>query len=113
MGHYPFEWRVQNLCSEDFRHFNKQFARTVLQLMPFAEGPVVVIGSSDFGEALQAFKKPKYWKQYIKRVLSRQRSVLANERPILFLPVWDSDTVIGIAVVEGVGAATHPVGCHL
>ncbi len=105
MGHCPFEWQVQELCSEDFKRFNKQFSKTVLQLMPFAEGPVVIIGSADdFSETLHALNKPKYWNQYIKRVLRRRRSALAVERPILFMPVWNSETIIGITVVEGIDA---------
>ena len=105
MGHYPFEWEAQDLCPEDFIHFNKQFSRTVLQLMPFAEGPVAIIGpAGDFGDALQALNKPKYWKQYIKRVLRRQCSALASEKPVIFLPVWDLKTIIGIAAIEGVDA---------
>jgi tetratricopeptide (TPR) repeat protein len=105
MGHYPFEWQVQELCSEDFIHFNRQFFKTVLQLIPFAEGPVAVIGlAGDSSEALKALNKPNYWNQYIKRVLKQKRSVLAAERPILFLPVWDSEIIIGIAAVEGVDA---------
>jgi len=105
MGHYPFEWQVQNLCSDDFIHFKKQFSRTVIQLLPFAEGPVEIIGSvSDFSSSLQALNKPKYWNKYIKRVLRRARSVLATEKPVLFLPVWNSDDIIGIAVVEGIDA---------
>jgi hypothetical protein len=103
MGHFPFEWQVQGLCPEDFMHFNRQFSMTVLQLMPFAEGPVVSIGStSDFSETLQGLNKPKYWNKYIKRVLKRQRSTLAVEKPVLFLPVWDSDSIIGITAVEGI-----------
>ena len=105
MGHFPFEWQVQDLRPKDFIHFNKQFSKTVLKLIPFAEGPVVVIDSTgDFSEALLSLNKPKYWKQYIKRVLKRQRSALAVERPILFLPVWDSETIIGIAAVESIDA---------
>ena len=54
MGHFPFEWQVQDLRPKDFIHFNKQFSKTVLKLIPFAEGPVVVIDSTgDFSEALQ------------------------------------------------------------
>ena len=105
MGHFPFEWQVQNLRSEDFINFKKQFSKTVLQLLPFAEGPVEIIGStSDLSKPLQALNKPKYWNQYIKRVLRRRRSVLATERPILFLPVWDSEDISGIAAVEGIDA---------
>ena len=105
MGHYPFEWQVQELCSEDFKRFKQQFSRTVLQLMPFAEGPVVIIGSTgDFSETLHALNKPKYWNQYIKSVFRRRRSALALERPILFVPVWNSETIIGITVVEGIDA---------
>jgi len=105
MSHYPFQWQAQDLCPEDFIHFNKQFSKTVLQLMPFAEGPVAIIGSAgDFSEVLHELNKPKYWKQYIKRVLRRQCSALASERPIIFLPVWDFKTIIGIVAVEGVDA---------
>jgi tetratricopeptide (TPR) repeat protein len=103
MAHFPFEWQVQDLCPEDFIHFKYQFTKTVLQLMPFAEGPVVFIDTeSDFDDSLYALNKPKYWNRYIKRVLRQQRSALAVERPILFLPVWDYETIIGIAAVEGI-----------
>src|SRR5210317_2267599 len=103
MAHYPFEWQVQDLCPEDFIHFKYQFTKTVLQLMPFAEGPVVFIDTeSDFDDSLYALNKPKYWNRYIKRVLRQQRSALAVERPTLFLPVWDYETIIGIAAVEGI-----------
>ena len=105
MGHYPFKWQVQDLCPEDFIHFNRQFSKTILQLMPFAEGPVVIIGSADdFHEDIQGLNKPKYWNRYIKRVLRQQRSALAFEKPILFLPVRDSETIIGIAAIEGIDA---------
>jgi tetratricopeptide (TPR) repeat protein len=105
MGHYPFEWQVQDFCPEDFIHFNKQFSKTVLQLIPFAEGPVSIIGSAgDIHEDLLALNKPNYWNRYIKRVLRQQRSALAFEKPILFLPVWNSDNIIGIAAIEGLDA---------
>jgi tetratricopeptide (TPR) repeat protein len=103
MGRYPFEWRVQDLCPEDFIHFNQQFSQTVLQLIPFAIGPVTFLDSAiNLNDSLNELNKPKYWLQYIKRVQRRQRSALASERPILFLPVWDAETIIGIAAVEGV-----------
>ena len=103
MGHYPFVWQPQSLCPEDFMHFNKQFSLTVLQLLPFAEGPVTVTGlTDDVTEAFHGLNKPKYWNKYIKRVLRRQGSTLAVEKPVLFLPVWDSDSIIGITAVEGI-----------
>ena len=34
MGHYPFEWQAQDLCAEDFNHFQNQFSQTILQLIP-------------------------------------------------------------------------------
>lgn len=96
-------WQAQPLRPEDFLHFNKQFSITVLQLLPFAEGPVTIIGSTDdFSETLQGLNKPQYWNKYIKRVLKRQGSTLAVEKPVLFLPVWDSDSIIGITAVEGI-----------
>lgn len=103
MAHYPFEWQIQDLCSEDFPHFSKQFATTALQLLPFAEGPVIFINpAADYDEFLRASNKPKYWDRYIKRVLKRQRATLAGEKPVLFLPVWDAESVIGVAAVEGI-----------
>jgi tetratricopeptide (TPR) repeat protein len=105
MGHFPFEWRVHDLCPEDFHHFNRQFSSTVLQLMPFAQGPVLPIGiTEDFEQTLQSFSKPKYWQKYYKRVLRLKRSVLATERPVLFIPAWNSDTIVGIVAVEGIEA---------
>jgi len=96
-------WQTQSLFPEDFMHFNKQFSLTVLQLLPFAEGPVTIIGSADdFSEVLHGLNRPKYWNKHIKRVLRRQGSTLAVEKPVLFLPVWDSDSIIGITAVEGI-----------
>ena len=46
MGHYPFEWQEQDLCAEDFKHFQKQFSKTILQLIPFADGPVTFLDST-------------------------------------------------------------------
>jgi tetratricopeptide (TPR) repeat protein len=109
MGHYPFEWQTQALCAEDFIYLKYQFSQTILQLIPFADGPVTYLDSAiDPGKGLQKLNKPKYWIQYIKRVLRRQRSALASERPILFLPVWDAESIIGIAAIEGVdGKFSH------
>ncbi len=101
MGHYPFEWQVQDLNAEDFKHFHDQFSQTILQLIPLAEGPVTFLNASiEQGENLLDLSKPKYWLKYCKRVLRRQRPVLASEKPILFLPVWGAETIIGIAAVQ-------------
>ncbi len=103
MGHYPFEWQVQDLCAEDFNHFQNQFTQIILQLVPFAHGPVTFLDAAiDHVDALQNVNKPKYWLQYIKRAIRRQRSVPASEKPILFLPVWSAESIVGIAAVEGV-----------
>ena len=103
MGHYPFEWQEQTLCSEDFIHFKNLFSSTILQLIPFAYGPVTFLNSEEGSGVKQStLKKPKYWQQYSGKVLKRQRAVLATEKPILFLPVWSNETVIGIAAIEGV-----------
>ncbi|MBW2466169.1 MAG: tetratricopeptide repeat protein [Deltaproteobacteria bacterium] len=103
MGHYPFGWQLEGLCPEDFLHFSKQFSQTVLQLLPFAAGPVLFFDPDDeLDETLGISQKPKYWKKYIKCVLKRQRSVLAAEKPVLFMPVWNSGAIIGVSVVEGV-----------
>jgi tetratricopeptide (TPR) repeat protein len=103
MGHYPFEWHERPLCSEDFKHFQNLFSTTILQLIPFAYGPVTfldpVLGSGDYVDTL---KKPKYWLQSCRKVLKRQRAVLATEKPVLFLPVWGAETIIGVAGIEGV-----------
>ncbi len=103
MGHYPFVWQEQSLCPEDFRHFGRKFSTTVLQLLPFAEGPVTIVGSTDdFSEILQDLNKPKYWHKYIKRVLRHRGATLAVEKPVLFLPAWDADSIVGITAVEGI-----------
>jgi len=103
MGHYPFEWQERALCSEDFIHFQKLFSSTILQLIPFAYGPVTFLASEEgSGVNRNALKKPKYWLQYSGKVLKRQRALLASEKPVLFLPVWSNETVIGVAAIEGV-----------
>jgi tetratricopeptide (TPR) repeat protein len=103
MGHYPFVRQTQFLCPEDIIHFKKQFSVIVLELLPFAEGPVTTVGLTDeFSEAFHDLNKPKYWNKYVKRVIRRQSSTLAVEKPVLFLPVWDSDSIIGVSAVEGI-----------
>jgi GGDEF domain-containing protein len=105
MGHYPFEWQVQDLCAGDFKRFQNQFSQTILQLVPFALGPVTFLDVAiDLVAGLHNLNKPKYWLQYIKQAVRRQRSVAASEKPILFLPVWSAGTIVGIAAVEGVDA---------
>jgi len=103
MGLYPFEWQDLSLCSEDLFQFKVQFSGIVLQLLPFAEGPVSFLESGIEKDAPDNFSaKPKYWNKYIKRVEKLKRPVSAKEKPILFMPVWDSGNIIGITVVEGV-----------
>ena len=103
MGQYPFVWPTQSLCPEDFMHFNRQFSLTVLQLLPFAEGPVTITGlPDDSGKAFHSLNKPRYWNKYIKRVLRCQGVTLAVEKPVLFFPVWDTESIIGITAVEGI-----------
>ena len=105
MGHYPFEWQVQDLCAGDFNRFQNQFTQTILQLVPFAHGPVTFLDVAiDLVASLHNLNKPKYWLQYIKQAIRRQRSVAASEKLILFLPVWSAGTIVGIAAVEGVDA---------
>ena len=103
MGHFPFEWPAHDLCAEDLKYFHNQFSQTILQLIPFSQGPVTFLDSAnDPGEGLVELSKPRYWLKYIKRVLRGHRSVLASENPLLFLPVWGAESIIGIAAVEGV-----------
>ena len=103
MGHYPFEWQVQDLCAEDFNHFQNQFSQTILQLIPFAYGPVTFLNAAiDSIADFHGLNKPHYWLHYFKRAIKRQRSILVPENLILFLPVWSAESLIGIAVVEGV-----------
>ncbi len=103
MGHYPFEWQEQDLCAADFNHFQNQFSRAILRLLPFADGPVTFIDSTlDPKNGLLRLHKPKYWLRHIKQAARRQRPVLAPEKPVLFLPVWGAVSVVGMAVIEGV-----------
>jgi len=103
MGHYPFEWQVQDICAADFNNFQKQFSQTILQLVPFANGPVTFLdATTDSDSNLKDLKRQKYWHQYIKRIIKREYSAVATERPILFMPVWNGAAIIGVAAVEGV-----------
>jgi hypothetical protein len=103
MGHYPFEWQVQDICAADFSHFQNQFSQTILKLIPFANGPVTFIDPTiDSSQSLYEIKRPKYWQQYVKRVLKRHYSIVATEKPILFMPLWDDGSIVSIAAVEGV-----------
>jgi tetratricopeptide (TPR) repeat protein len=103
MGHYPFEWQEKPLYSEDFIHFQTRFSSTILQHIPFAYGPVTFLDPTEEpGDSFEARNKPKYWIQYCKKVLKQQRAVQASEKPVLFLPVWGADTIVGVAVIEGV-----------
>ena len=102
MGHYPFEWQTQDLCGEDFKNFQNQFSQVILQLIPFAHGPVTFLDSTlDPAKVLAELNKPQFWLQYINRAIKGERSVPVSEKLILFLPVWGNNAIIGIAVVEG------------
>ncbi len=105
MGLFPFEWHAADLCAADFNHFQTRFSQAVLQLIPFADGPVTFLDSAgDHAVLLQELDKPKYWQSYIKRAIQRQRSVLASEKPVLFMPIWGAAAIVGLAAVEGVGS---------
>ena len=70
MGHYPFEWQMQDLCAGDFNRFQNQFTQTILQLVPFAHGPVIFLDVAiDLVAGLHNFNKPKYWLQYYLRYI--------------------------------------------
>ena len=102
MGHYPFEWQVEEICAEEFNHFQNQFSQIIHQLIPFADGPVTFLDSAiDSGEGLHELNKPRKWLHYIKRVLRLQRSVLVPKKTVLFLPLWGNGSIVGIAVLEG------------
>ena len=104
MGHhYPFELQEGFVCAEDFPQFQNLFAATILQLIPFAYGPVTFLSpGNDAGEYISSKNNPKYWLQYSRKVLKRQRPVLASEKPVLFLPIWGGETISGVAAIEGV-----------
>ncbi len=103
MGQYPFEWQAQKICTADFIHFYSQFSNTILELIPFADGPVTFFDPTvDLRSSLLEKSKPKYWQRYIRHATKRQRSILASERPVLFMPVWDAASLICIAAVEGI-----------
>jgi hypothetical protein len=62
MGHYPFEWQAQDLCAEDLNHFQNQFSQTILQLIPFAYGPVTFLNAAiDSIADFHGLNKPHYW----------------------------------------------------
>ena len=105
MGFYPLEWPAESLAFEDFLFFHKSFARILLQLLPFAEGPVWFFDpAADNDESLSNSDRPRYWNKYIKRAHRTRRTVLATEKPVLFMPAWYSGNVVGIAAVEGLEA---------
>ena len=95
MGHhYPFELQEGFVCAEGFPQFQNLFAATILQLIPFAYGPVTFLSpGNDAGEYISSNNNPKYWLQYTRKVLKRQRPVLASEKPVLFLPIWGGETI--------------------
>ena len=62
MGLYPFEWQDLGLCAEDLFQFKVQFSAIVLQLLPFAEGPVSFFESGIENDTSSHFSaKHKYW----------------------------------------------------
>ena len=106
MGHYPFEWQAQDLCAEDFKHFQNQFSQTILQLIPFADGPVTFLDSTiDPVRGLARIKQT----QILATLYQTGIKTAAFYSWLLknlscFLPVWGAESIIGIAAVEGVDA---------
>ncbi|MDX1776380.1 MAG: hypothetical protein R3297_07345 [Desulfobulbales bacterium] len=103
MNHFPFVWQARTLSAADFGYLQNRFSQSVLRLIPFAAGPVSFFDAvANPLESLADLNKPAYWQQYIKRVLRRQLFAIAAERLILFLPVWNDASVIGVAAGENV-----------
>jgi tetratricopeptide (TPR) repeat protein len=103
MSHFPFEWQEQGLFSTDFVHFEHQFSQTVQHYIPFASGPVSFISFDNTDDLIDEHQAhPKYWTQYVKRVVKKKSSVVAVDRKILFLPIWSGDGIIAVTVVKNI-----------
>ena len=103
MSHFPFEWQEQDISSADFVHFEQQFSQTVQHYIPFASGPVSFMPIDKTGKPIDGHQvRPKYWTQYVKRVVKKRIPAVAVDRNTLFLPFMSGDEVIAVAAVKNI-----------
>ena len=95
MSRFPFAAVEAPLASEDLRRLAVPFAGAVGHFFP---GSAVVFQSLDADDGPQA--DDAAWHEAVGRVGERGRPTLSADGEILFLPVWNDDELIGVAVLH-------------
>ncbi|MCF6290263.1 MAG: tetratricopeptide repeat protein [Desulfobacterales bacterium] len=97
---FPFLFRETELKPEDFIRLRDYFSQSVLELVPYARGPVRYWTKEDPAGAVAA--GPAESKE-LQEVLGRQRPLVVAEASRVLLPIWNSDpTPCAVAILENV-----------
>jgi len=97
---FPYEIRDAELRPEDLADPGSGFSAAVIDLLPYAEGPVTFLPVYD-GEPDSGADMEPSWQKAAKRVIKSRQPFILPKMATLFLPVWNSNDLIGITVVEG------------
>ncbi len=97
---FPFFLRETELRPEDFIRLGDCFSQSVLELVPYARGPVRYWVKDDPAGA--APDGPAESRE-LQEVLDRQRPLVVAEDSRVLLPIWNSDTTLcAVAILEKV-----------
>ena len=97
---FPFFLRETELRPEDFIRLGDCFSQSVLELIPYARGPVRYWVKDDPAGA--APDGPAESRE-LQEVLGRQRPLVVAEDSRVLLPIWNSDTTLcAVAILENV-----------
>lgn len=95
---FPFIRQDLALQPEDFVALATSFSGTVLELIPFVQGPVRFV----LPESEEARDRDRGRREAIASVFKEGRPSVLTGQSILFLPVWRDAAVTAVIVVEGI-----------
>jgi len=102
---FLFDRAKGDLAAADFDHFDADFSRALLHLMPCASGPVSLLSLQDVAEKKE---NPLFgsasWEEGIKKVVNHKQPVVIPKESVIFLPIWNDRNLVGVAALEGVDA---------
>jgi len=90
---FPFDVPCMELELADLDRLSNRFSQTVLDLVPYAEGPVSFVSSKSDGAAVAAA---------VRQVRQRRRPLINGEDAKIFMPIWNGQDMLAVAVLEGI-----------
>lgn len=101
---FPFNWPEEGLVPKDFMQFELQFYRTICYFLPCES--VHFVSGEQFAAADRCKEKddgdyPEIWKAGVNLVRKGRQPVVNEGGSLLFLPVWQNEKVVAVAVLSG------------